>query len=673
VPRPPADGQGIVDCDGGGAGDYQVVQDHMVDDTNPACLAPDCREDGACHPVLHGPHRTFCPICSSGGTGLGTCMGGPNAGQPCTEDDQCGPLDCVDGTVATCNGAIAVTPGGSAPPGAMLLTVPAELSMSTNAGGDGERCNGDDIYTAVRSVPVSLRFTTSSVSGASLDRDATAGATLAVVDEGAPFDCARLRANDLAGARLAAVVPLLDVPNVPVLRDVLLNLNFEAAPPDLGCSVSGCVASGDCNDGNACNGAETCVDGVCFPGSPFVCDDQDPCNGVETCDPGSGACVSGPPCDDGDLCNGVETCDLANGCQPGTPVPPCTDDDACNGAESCNPADGTCLPGTPLACDDANVCTADSCDADLGCVNAAVPGACDDGDACTTGDTCLGGSCVGIGTLCDDGDACNGAESCNPSTGLCEAGTACGDDGNLCTTEVCDVMFGCLYTNVTGPCDDGSFCTTGDICVAGACTGVPVVCDDDDVCNGAEACDAGTGRLPGTNLDCDDERGGRHLQGLGASSRLRAVRRGTRATGDVLRAPVVCTTTTSTAPRRNPADTCQPGTSLACDDGNACTNDTCDASFGCLYTPNTDPCDDGTACTTGDVCTAGFCLGAPVVCGDDDVCNGGETCNPLTGACEMGVPLDCDDGDACTFDSCDPDLGCLYAPDRSASRARSSS
>jgi hypothetical protein len=675
----PADGQGIIDCDGGSASDYQVVQDHMVDDTNPSCLAPDCREDGACHPVLHGPHRTFCPICSSGGTGLGTCMGGPNAGQPCTEDDQCGPLDCVDGTVATCNGAIAVTPGGSAPPGTMLLTVPAELSISTNAGGDGKRCSGDDIYTAVRSVPVSLRFTTSSVSGAILDRDATAGATLTVADEGAPFDCARLRANDLAGARLAAVVPLLDVPNVPVLRDVLLNLDLQAAPPDLGCSVTGCVTSGDCNDGNACNGAETCVDGVCFPGTPFVCDDQDPCNGVETCDPGTGGCVSGPPCDDGDLCNGVETCDLVNGCQPGTPLPPCTDNDACNGVETCNPADGTCVPGTPLVCDDGNPCTADSCDAALGCVNAAIAGPCDDADACTTGDTCIGGSCIGIGTLCDDGNACNGTESCNPSTGLCEAGTppAC-DDGNPCTNEVCDNAFGCLYSNVTGPCDDGSACTTGDICVAGACTGVPVVCDDNDVCNGAETCDPGTGScLPGTNLDCNDNNvcttdtcdallGCLYSPAFGPCDDGSPCTTGdTCAAGVCVGTPVVCTDNDicNGVETCNPDGNCQPGTPLTCDDGNACTDDTCDALLGCLYTPNTDPCDDGSACTTGDVCTAGLCLGAPVVCTDGDVCNGDETCNPLTGACETGVPLNCDDGDACTLDSCDAVLGCLYQAD----------
>ena len=609
----PADGLGTVKCDAGAAADLAVTQDHrsgetnvagqnIVDDTNPSCLAPACREDDpTCHPVLHGPHRTFCPVCSAT-TGLGTCIGGPNDGQPCTDDSQCDPLDCANGTVATCNGPIEVTPSGSAAPGAMLLTMPAELSIATNRGGDGKWCTSDDSYTAVRSVPISFSFTTGAVTASIVDRDAVFGMTLDGTDTGAAVDCARLRANDLGGLHLSAIVPILDVPDVPQLRDVLLNLNLEAAPPDLNCSGTACSTAADCNDGNPCNGAESCVDGVCLPGSPFICDDGDPCNGVETCDPSTGACVSGTPCQDGNPCNGVESCDLVNGCVAGTPIS-CLDTDKCNGDETCNPADGTCLPGTPLNCDDMNDCTADSCDAALGCVHTPIAGTCDDGNACTTGDTCVAGACVGTPTVCDDGMACNGVETCDTVTGACVPGTPpnC-DDGNPCTDELCDNTFGCLYTPNTGPCDDSNACTTGDTCVAGACVGTPVVCDDANVCNGTETC--------------------------------------------------------------NPADgTCQPGTPLTCDDGNVCTNDTCDATLGCLFVPNSDPCDDGSACTTGDTCTAGACVGTPVSCLDGNVCNGTETCDPSTGACVSGPPLNCDDGDACTIDSCDPVVGCLHVAD----------
>jgi hypothetical protein len=45
-------------------------------------------------------------------------------------------------------------------------------------------------------------------------------------------------------------------------------------------------------------------------------------------------------------------------------------------------------------------------------------------------------------------------------------------------------------------------------------------------------------------------------------------------------------------------------------------------------------------------------------CADADVCNGGETC--VSGTCTAGSPPSCDDGDACTIDSCDPAVGCQH-------------
>ena len=78
------------------------------------------------------------------------------------------------------------------------------------------------------------------------------------------------------------------------------------------------------------------------------------------------------------------------------------------------------------------------------------------------------------------------------------------------------------------------------------------------------------------------------------------------------------------------------GTPLTCDDGNICTDDSCDPTSGCVFTNNTAPCDDGDACTTGDTCSGGTCVG--------------------------GAPLTCDDGDICTDDSCDPASGCVFTP-----------
>ena len=62
------------------------------------------------------------------------------------------------------------------------------------------------------------------------------------------------------------------------------------------------------------------------------------------------------------------------------------------------------------------------------------------------------------------------------------------------------------------------------------------------------------------------------------------------------------------------SDSVRSGTAVGCDDGNPCTNDSCDAS-GCVYIPNSAPCDDNDECTLGDMCSGGSCAGGdPVEC-----------------------------------------------------------
>jgi hypothetical protein len=128
-----------------------------------------------------------------------------------------------------------------------------------------------------------------------------------------------------------------------------------------------------------------------------------------------------------------------------------------------------------------------------------------------------------------------------------------------------------------------------------------------------------------------------------------------------------------------------------CEDGNACTEDTCDPALGSLSTPLIEStCDYGDLCTQGDACQAdGSCVGQAVncnavtnpcfqdvcnpnnglcdlpvtngtLCTDDDLCNGTETC--LNGACATGASLNCTDSNACTEDTCDPVLGCVSTP-----------
>jgi glucose/arabinose dehydrogenase len=89
------------------------------------------------------------------------------------------------------------------------------------------------------------------------------------------------------------------------------------------------------------------------PGQPdgTSCDDGDPCNGTETCFAGicqhaSSAGADGTPCTAGGGCTQQGVCQ-AGRCAAGPPVAdgtPCPDTDACNGLETC--AGGVCQPGS---------------------------------------------------------------------------------------------------------------------------------------------------------------------------------------------------------------------------------------------------------------------------------------------------------------------------------------
>jgi hypothetical protein len=100
------------------------------------------------------------------------------------------------------------------------------------------------------------------------------------------------------------------------------------------------------------------------------------------------------------------------------------------------------------------------------------------------------------------------------------------------------------------------------------------------------------------------------------------------------------------------------GPKIECDDGNPCTVDSCVRGQGCVHTPSDGAaCDDGNACTQTDTCVGGACTGSnPIVCGAEDACHGGGTCDPTTGACSNPSAPDgtaCNDGNACTqTDTC---------------------
>ena len=67
----------------------------------------------------------------------------------------------------------------------------------------------------------------------------------------------------------------------------------------------------ECDDGDYCNGLETCVDGQCIAGAPVDCDNGAYCDGEETCNVDSNQCESsGDPCPIGTECNeDTNSCD----------------------------------------------------------------------------------------------------------------------------------------------------------------------------------------------------------------------------------------------------------------------------------------------------------------------------------------------------------------------------
>ena len=293
---------------------------------------------------------------------------------------------------------------------------------------------------------------------------------------------------------------------------------------------------------------------------------------------------------------------MLSGC-PFVPQPACTTNEDC--------AD---TPDTPLCLvDEANA-------ANNACV------------ACLTDADCPQGICAqGQGYVCVE----------------CIADADC-DDGDLCTTDVCDAAT-CTFTPVE--CAEGEFCdpATGE-CVAIECE-EDADCDDGVFCNGAETCAdflcvAGTDPCPDDGLYCNGTESCNEDTDACESS------------GDPCAEGETCDEATDTCAFEGCVEDAD------CDDANDCTDDVCDPTSaeadenGCVITFNTEPCDDGDACTEDDVCTEGVCVGDPIVCPPGQLCVDGE-CEEI----ECTSDADCDDGFSCTTDTCVLSTGeCIYTP-----------
>ena len=483
----------------------------------------------------------------------------------------------------------------------------------------------------------------------------------------------------------------------PVVCDDSNECTSDSCAPLTGCLHA--AVDGQCDDGNVCTLGDVCVAGACAAGAqPLSCDDGNPCT-EDLCNPlGGTGCDNVPtsaPCDDNNPCTAGDACD-DGACKPGA-VNVCfcqsdadclaqDDDDLCNGKLVCDVAviPHVCVleAGSVVICptDEDTQCKKNLCSSTSGTcaltpVNQGMP--CNDGNACTQEDECQKGKCTGFPVVCLDANPCTD-DVCSPETGCqfvfntlpCDDGLACSpvdqcgdgtcqpkvfqscDDANACTDDAClDSKSGCVNVPNVALCNDGSLCTWGDVCSAGVCAGKTVSCDDDNPCTD-EICTPEQGCLYTPNtLPCDD--------------------------GNPCTEQTYCL-----------AGTCSNGVSVVCNDGNPCTDDACDAAAGgCVFKPNTLPCDDGSLCSESDHCSAGVCSGTPancddgnvctddlcapeqgcyyvnnnLSCSDSDACTKGDRC--VWGACAPTSTVSCQDASPCTQDACDPKTGvCSHVP-----------
>ncbi|MDD9967328.1 MAG: PQQ-binding-like beta-propeller repeat protein [Myxococcales bacterium] len=133
---------------------------------------------------------------------------------------------------------------------------------------------------------------------------------------------------------------------------------------------------------------------------------------------------------------------------------------------------------------------------------------------------------------CDDGIDCT-VDGCSTDIGRCEYvpdDNACEHEPQAasCTRVSCSHRVGCERLHIDGVCDDGSVCTTGDHCVAGACVGDLVAnmsgctdrCPDDPLKHEPGMCGCGVAEQTADSdddglLDCNDPCPNEPCQGEG--------------------------------------------------------------------------------------------------------------------------------------------------------------
>ena len=343
-------------------------------------------------------------------------------------------------------------------------------------------------------------------------------------------------------------------------------------------------------------------------GSGGACTADNACQAGESCEDGKCAVVEQPMCTCSKWATAFgkkTTCSNTN--SAGT----------CSGVRTCTEKGmGDCTAAVPAVetCNDLD----DDCDGKIDALPASV--------------TCTVATYLDQGSkkACKSDSECSGDEGCDAADGKCKVligacpgKPKCATGGvMLCTDAKQPKQESCNGDddNCDGTVDEGFEWTDpvtngalgiGAICGSGACAGGKVVCETllQAVCSTAtkitkETCD-------GADNDCDGDTDEESCDD-----------------GDA------CTSDSCDG------KTCENKAGAACDDGNACTTDSCDAKTGkCVYLFYTGSCDDNNACTVGDACAEAT--------GKEPFCLPGATTKV------------CDDNNLCTDDSCEADKGCV--------------
>jgi len=418
--------------------------------------------------------------------------------------------------------------------------------------------------------------------------------------------------------------------------------------------------------GDSCDLTETCTGSsaacptddapvnfgtVCNAGSGDSCDPDETCTGIpgatcpaDTITSAGTTCRtgSGDSCDVDETCTGVADATCPADDAPGNSGATCRvgSGDSCDVDETCTGTPGAACPADDAAGNAGNVCnpgSGDSCDPDETCTG--TPGATCPADTITSaGTTCR----VGSGDSCDVDETCTGV-----ADATCPADDAPGNSGATCRVgsgDSCDVDETCTGTpGAACPADDAAG-NAGNVCNPGSGDS----CDPDETCTGT----------PGATCPADT------ITSAGTTCRV--------GSGDSCDVDETCT---GVADATCPADDAPGNAGTVC---NAGSGDSCDPDETCTGTPGaTCPADTITAagttcradagdCDVAETCTGNADEACPVDafepagtdCPNSTLCDGDEKCDG-NGSCLGGPTPECNDGSACTVDTCDATLGCL--------------